>query len=80
VWILWYVWRDYSGKRWRNFLGENLKHYRLYRNLAGYELEKIEDELFRYMMRVVDSIPEGKAERLAKKVDDYFLSVFWREE
>ncbi len=71
VWILWYVWRK-SRKRWRNFLGENLKHVRLYRNLTGYEMEEIEDELFRYVREVVDSIPKERAERLARKVDDYF--------
>jgi hypothetical protein len=72
VWMLWYVWRNYYRQPWRQFLGENLKHFRVYRNLTRSQLEELEDELFHYVMEIVDRIPSAKAKVLAKRVDDYF--------
>ncbi|MCI4463699.1 MAG: hypothetical protein JHC30_05980, partial [Caldisericum sp.] len=72
VWILWYMWQNYDYRTWEGFVRQNLKHVREYRNLTGDELRKLKDELYRYVLRIVDMIPSSRAKNLAKKVDDYF--------
>jgi len=72
VWMLWYAWQNYDYRTWGGFVRDNLKHRREYRNLTGDELKKLKDELYRYVMRIVDMIPHSEAKSLAKRVDDYF--------
>ena len=72
VWMLWYMWQNYDHRTWGGFVRDNLKHVREYRRLTGDELRKLKDELYRYVLRIVDMIPRSKAKSLAKKVDDYF--------
>jgi hypothetical protein len=78
VWILWYVWRNYERKKWNLFVGDNLKNISLVRKLAGPPLQKLIDELFHYVMEIVDSFPADREKRLEKRVKEYFDVYYWR--
>jgi len=78
VWILWYVWWNYERKKWGIFVGENLRDIPLVRKLAGPSLKELEDELFHYVMEIVDNFPVSREKRLEKQVKEYFDVYYWR--